>query len=86
MRVIFAIEPGPQQRSRLDAIRDQANRYFPPPKYEVRFDEHCPSYLTIVITVMVKPDPPYGSFGQYFVFPGERAIGVEWDKKIQIEY
>jgi hypothetical protein len=81
MQIVFAIEPGPRQRARIDSIRERASRYFPPPTYRVEFDEYHPSYLTILITVTVIPDPPYGPFGRHIVFPYESPLRIDWPEK-----
>ncbi len=78
MEITFAVEPGPQQRSRLNSIRERANVCFPKPKYHVTFDEYCPAFQTVIITVTVAPDPPYGPIGRHSVFPDERALCMDW--------
>ena len=81
MEIIFAVDPGPRQRQRLDFIRERASTYFPKPTYKVTFDEYRPGYLTVVVTVTIIPDPPYGSnFGLAIVFDGEHPLQTNWPK------
>lgn len=79
MEIAFAIEPGPQQRARLDSLRGVANHYFPDPKYHVSFDEFRPSFLTVILRITVIPDPPYGP-GARIIFR-ERPLWVDWPDK-----
>ncbi len=75
MIIVFAVEPGPDQQQRIDIIRQRAIAYFS--KCKVMIEEDC-GYLTVIVSVTVTPDPPYGPLGRYAIFPNEKPVYLDW--------
>jgi|SRR5580704_3537695 hypothetical protein len=57
MQVVLAIPPGPDQRRRIDYIRDRMTACFS--RHSVTIEE-TRAYRTAHVTVLVDPDPPVG--------------------------
>jgi hypothetical protein len=78
MMLVYRVAPGPDQRRRIEVIRERASRVFS--KHNVVVEEDFAD-LTAYLSITVTPDPPYGSFGRHFVVPYEELVYWDWSEK-----
>jgi hypothetical protein len=75
MTIVFKIQPGPNQRQRINQVKQRAISYLS--KYEVAIAEDFAAEAAYV-TVTTRNNPSYGAWMRRAIWPSENAIYWDW--------